>query len=61
MLQKEKASTLLQIGAGLAVIGLLVKMAVYFGPLLNRFAGTAIVAGILMVVIALVVPGRRRY
>lgn len=59
MLQREKSATLLQIGIGLAALGLIAKLAVYMAHLLNSFAGIAIAAGIIMIIIALVIPGRR--
>ena len=56
---RERRS-LLELGIGLLVVGVAVKLALALGGvLLNPLASLAIVAGVVLAIIGLVVPGRR--
>jgi hypothetical protein len=58
-MKKDQAVSLLQIGIFLAVAGFAIKIALAVGMVLDRFAGLAILAGIILAVIGLFVPGKR--
>ena len=47
---------LLQIGLGLIALGVVVKLALMLGSLLNPFAGIAIGIGVVLAIIGLVMP-----
>ena len=59
-MQREKSATLVQIGVALLVAGLVVQFALMLSRFLYPVAGLAIVAGIVLAIIGLVMPGRRR-
>lgn len=49
----------LQIGVGIALLGVIVKVAITLSSLLNPIANLAILVGVVLAIIGLVVPGRR--
>lgn len=51
---------LFQIGLGILILGVLAKIAVVAATLLNPLAYFAIIGGIILMVIGLVAPSRRR-
>lgn len=52
-------SRVFQFGLGLCLLGLAVKVALAVGVLLNPLAYIAIGAGVVIMIIGLVTPGRR--
>ena len=55
----RERSNLLQIGLGLVVLGVVVKVALVFVSLFGPLANLAIAAGVVLAIIGLVAPGRR--
>lgn len=55
---REK-SRLFQFGLGIFLLGLGVKAALILGSLLNPLASIALGAGVVIMIVGLVVPGRR--
>ena len=57
---REKSATLVQVGVALLVAGLAVHFALRIGVFLSPLATLAIVAGIILAIVGLVSPGRKR-
>jgi hypothetical protein len=57
-MQRQKSATLVQIGVGLFVLGVAVKLALMFTAFLYPLATWAIIIGIIIAIIGLVSPGR---
>jgi len=58
-MQQKQRNGLVQLGGALAVLGVGVKIALVVGELLSPLASLAIIAGLILLVIGLVVPGKR--
>ena len=60
MQQPRQRGGLFQLGLGLLIAGVVVQVALALGKvLLGPLAGIAIAAGIVLMIVGLVVPGRR--
>ena len=58
MSSKQK-SGLSEIGGALLILGIGVKLALWLGALVHPLANLAILAGIVLLIAGLIVPGRR--
>jgi cytochrome c biogenesis protein CcdA len=58
---QQQKSGLFQMGVAITVLGVAVYAALFIGALLKPLAWWAIVAGVILMIIGLVTPGRSRY